>query len=137
MTLKEQLLLHEGIRLKPYKDTVGKITIGIGRNLTDNGISKIEALIMLDADIHEATKDCRKYIEFFDALDEVRQRVLIDMAFNMGIHGLLGFKATLAAIKRGDYGEAADRMTESKWADQVGRRAHRLAAWMRSGTDTV
>ena len=137
MTLKEQLLLHEGIRLKPYKDTVGKWTIGVGRNISDKGITKVEALIMLDTDIAEATADCRRYIEFFDALDDVRQRVLIDMAFNMGIHGLLGFKGTLAAIKRGDYNEAADRMLDSKWAEQVGRRAHRLASWMRSGKDDV
>lgn len=137
MTLKEQLLLHEGIRLKPYRDTVGKWTVGVGRNLTDKGITKVEALIMLDGDIHEVTKDCRTYIECFDRLDEVRQRVLLDMAFNMGIHGLLGFKTTLACVARGDYAEAADRMVESKWADQVGRRAHRLAAWMRSGKDDV
>ena len=136
MTLKEQLLLHEGIRLKPYRDTVGKWTIGAGRNLSDKGITKVEAFIMLDTDIADATADCRRYLEFFDTLDEVRQRILIDMCFNMGIHGLLGFKATLAAIKQGRYEDAADHMLNSKWAEQVGRRAHRLAAWMRSGTIT-
>jgi lysozyme len=136
MTLREQLLLHEGLRLKPYKDTVGKLTIGIGRNLTDNGITKIEALILLDNDIHEATKACEQHIPVFRSLDDVRQRVLIDMAFNMGIHGLLGFRATLAAITAGDYAKAADRMLESKWAEQVGRRAQRLALWMRTGEIT-
>jgi len=137
MTFREQLLLHEGIRLKPYKDTVGKVTIGIGRNLTDKGITKVEALILLDTDIQETTADCKRYIECFDRLDDVRQRVLLDMAFNMGIHGLLGFRTTLAHVAAGRYDAAADSMLLSKWADQVGRRAHRLAAWMRSGQDTL
>lgn len=133
MTLKEQLLLHEGIRLKPYKDTVGKLTVGVGRNLSDKGITKVEAMILLDTDIAEATEHCRKYIEFFNDLDDVRQRVLIDMCFNMGIYGLMGFKATLAAVKQGRYEDAAEHMLASKWADQVGRRAQRLALWMRTG----
>lgn len=133
MTLQEQLLLHEGIRLKPYKDTVGKTTIGIGRNLSDKGITKDEAFVLLENDIAEATVDCRRYLEFFDQLDEVRQRVLIDMAFNMGIHGLLGFKTTLGHVAAGRYEAASLSMLDSKWATQVGRRAHRLSQWMKTG----
>lgn len=133
MTLTEQLLDSEGIRLKPYKDTVGKTTIGIGRNLSDKGISKDEALYLLANDIKDATAECKRYLEFFDTLDEVRQRVLIDMAFNMGIHSLLGFKTTLAHIAAGRYEAASESMLQSKWADQVGRRAQRLALWMRTG----
>lgn len=137
MTLTEQLLLHEGIRLKPYKDTVGKLTIGVGRNLTDRGLTKDEALYLLANDIADATADCRRYLEFFDRLDDVRQRVLIDMCFNLGIHGLLAFKTTLGHVAAGRYDAAADAMLQSKWAEQVSRRAHRLAAWMRTGTDTL
>lgn len=136
MTLIEQLLLHEGIRLKPYKDTVGKLTVGVGRNLADKGLTKDEALYLLTNDIADATAECRRYIEFFDTLDEVRQRVLIDMAFNMGIHGVLGFKTTLGHIAAGRYDAAAESMLQSKWATQVGRRAHRLAQWMKTGLIT-
>lgn len=136
MTLREQLLLHEGLRLKPYRDTVGKWTIGIGRNLSDKGLTKVEALILLDNDIFEAQRDLEKYLPWASTLDDARYRVLVDMTFNMGIHGLLGFKRMLAALERGDYETAAAEMESSKWAEQVGRRAHRLALWMRSGKVT-
>ncbi len=133
--LHAQLLLHEGLRLFPYKDTVGKITIGVGRNLTDKGISKAEAFLLLDNDVVEVVKALHDRLPWFAALDAIRQRVLIDMAFNMGIVGLLKFKRTLASIERGAYDTAATQMLESKWAGQVGRRALRLSAMTRTGTE--
>jgi lysozyme len=129
--LRAQLIRHEGLRLRPYIDTVGKTTIGVGRNLDDRGISESEALFLLDNDIDMSIDELRARFEWFDELSEVRQRVLVDMAFNLGITKLLGFKRTLAAIKRGDYVAAAAGMMASKWATQVKRRAHRLAAMMR------
>ncbi len=133
MTLLEQLLLHEGLRLKPYKDTVGELTIGVGRALHKKGLSKEEALYLLQNDIDEATALCRKHLPVFSRLNETRQRVLIDMAFNLGLGGLMGFKTMLAALERGDFEAASVAMLESKWAEQVGRRAYRLAQWMREG----
>lgn len=133
MTLKEQLVRDEGLRLKPYQDSVGKTTIGVGRNLTDVGISKAEAMLMLEADIYKAESNVRDALPWVTNLDEVRRSVLVNMCFNMGIGGLLGFRNTLALIKDGKYGEAAHNMLDSKWARQVGDRAKRLAEQMTTG----
>lgn len=131
--LEEQLLVDEGLRLKPYKDTVGKLTIGIGRNLDDVGITKDEAIILLRNDIARTTKDVIANIPWWSGLDEVRRDVIINMAFNLGIEGLLKFKRTLLSIQNGEYEQASKEMLESKWAKQVGNRAKRLAEMMRTG----
>ncbi|RQR81458.1 MULTISPECIES: glycoside hydrolase family protein [unclassified Burkholderia] len=122
----------EGRRLKPYVDTVGKTSIGVGRNLTDVGISDAECDAMLSNDIDRAVAWLDRNLSWWRQLDAVRQRVIVNMAFNMG-GGLLTFVNTLAAMRRGDYAAAADGMLASKWANQVGARAQRLAAMMRTG----
>ena len=132
----------EGLRLKPYRDSVGKLSIGIGRNLDDKGISNAEASVMLHNDIDEHCALLDKYLPWWRSLDEIRQRVIANMAFNMGIGPsaehptgkLLTFKNTLAAMERGDYEAAANGMSSSAWAKQVGIRATRLIEMMRSGT---
>lgn len=129
--MRKELIRDEGLRLKPYKDTVGKTTIGIGRNLDDVGISKDEAYLMLDNDIQRTSDSLDKNLPWWKTLDEVRQRVILNMAYNLGINSLLGFKNTLAAIQAGRYNDAADGMLASKWATQVGDRATRLAKMMR------
>lgn len=131
--LKDQLIAHEGLRLKPYQDTVGKLTIGVGRNLDDAGISTHEAMLLLDHDIEAVEDDLDQRLPWWRGLSEARQLVLADMCFNLGIARLQGFKNTLAAIHAGDYEAAADGMLASKWAGQVGKRAHRLARMMREG----
>jgi lysozyme len=135
--LREQLLTDEGLRLKPYTDTVGKNTIGVGRNLDDVGITKLEAMYLLENDISRAIRDLVAALDWFPLLDPVRQCVLVNMAFNLGVgnskRGLLSFQNTLAAIASGDYAAAADGMLRSKWAKQVGHRAERLAKMMRTG----
>lgn len=133
MTILDQLKRDEGLRLTPYKDSVGKVTIGYGRNLDDAGISQYEADLLLQHDITNASQDLRGALPWTEGLDEARRGVLLNMAFNMGIHRLLGFKITLAMVQSGDYDKAADEMLDSKWAEQVGARAHRLAVQMRSG----
>ncbi|AOJ31428.1 glycoside hydrolase family protein [Burkholderia metallica] len=130
--LMAELTRDEGRRLKPYVDTVGKTTIGVGRNLTDVGISDAECDAMLSNDIDRTVSWLDRNLPWWRQLDPVRQRVVINMAFNMQ-GGLLTFTNTLAAMKRGDYEAAADGMIASKWAGQVGARATRLAAMMRSG----
>lgn len=132
--LRAALVRDEGIRLKPYRDSVGVLTIGVGRNLDDVGISAREAYYLLDNDIACAERECREAFPWFDALDPVRQDVLLNMAFNLGIVGLKGFVRTLAAVRRGDYTAAAKGMLASKWAKQVKRRAARLASEMETGT---
>jgi lysozyme len=132
--LRGQLMLHEGLRRFPYTDTVGKLTIGVGRNLTDVGLSASESMFLLDNDIEECLKDLSTF-PWFDGLGDVRQRVIVDMRFNLGPNKFRGFKNTLAAVARGDYHAAATGMSRSLWARQVGRRAVRLATMMRTGED--
>lgn len=123
----------EGCVLKPYKDTVGKLTIGYGRNLDDVGISKLEAEVLLDHDLAQAEQDCRKAFRWFGDLNEARQRVVVEMVFNLGLPRFCGFGQTIAAIQSKDYELAAARMLASKWAAQVKSRAVRLAGVMRDG----
>jgi len=132
--IKEQLVRHEGLRLKPYRCTAGKLTIGIGRNLDDCGISQAEAYVMLINDIMNCEKQLQSKIpDIYNGLDEVRKSVLLNMCFNLGISGLLGFKNTLEFTKAGDWERAANNMLVSRWAKQVGRRAIELSELMRKG----
>lgn len=131
-TLIEHITAHEGVRLHPYTCPAGKITIGVGRNLTDSGISKDESDILLFNDIHKCILHAHKYV-WFPVIHKVRQDVVIEMIFNLGHDGFRQFRATIAAIEIGDYNKAADQMLASRWARQVKGRAHRLARWMREG----
>lgn len=133
MTLQEQLVRDEGLRLKPYRDTVGKLTIGVGRNLEDVGISHEEAMLLLDHDIARAEADVNVHLPWSRQLGEPRRAVLVNMAFNLGIGGLLRFQRALAAMQQGNYDLAAREMLDSRWAEQVGARATRLARQMREG----
>jgi lysozyme len=130
-----QLRLHEGERLKPYRCTAGKLTIGVGRNLEDRGITAEESAYLLGNDIARFEAELFRALPWASSLDDVRQRVLLDMAFNMGMAGLLTFKNTLATIKAGDFEKAAGMMLESKWAKQVGQRAERLSRMMFTGKE--
>ena len=131
--LTEMLVDHEGMRRKPYRCTAGKLTIGVGRNLDDRGISPDEAMYMLANDIKDARRELSAAFLWFDKLDEVRQAVLIDMCVNLGLSRLQGFRNTLALIGVGKYEAAAQEMLNSKWAEQVGRRAQRLSRMMATG----
>lgn len=131
--LVSQLIMQEGFRPHPYKDTVGKLTIGFGRNLDDVGVSKQEALIMLNNDISVAVRETKDLFSGFDELGRVRQAVLVNMCFNIGKSKLVGFKGLRAAVEAKDYERAADEMLDSLWARQVGRRADTLANLMRTG----
>jgi lysozyme len=131
--LRQQLIQHEGLRLFPYVDTVGKLTIGCGRNLTDRGISHVEAIELLDHDIEMAIADLLAFFPWVARLDAVRKAVLVDMCFNLGITRLREFANTMGAVERGDYAAAADGMRKSKWAKQVGNRAVRLRKMMVTG----
>jgi lysozyme len=131
--LKDELVRDEGLRLKPYRDTVGKTTIGVGRNLDDRGLSTDEVHYLLDNDIREVEEELSARLSFWRNLSEVRQRVLMNMAFNLGIDGLLTFRNTLKAVEEGRYSDAAKGMMQSKWAKQTGARAVRLAQMMLVG----
>ncbi len=131
--LRQQIIRDEGLRLLPYMDTVGRLTIGYGRNLTDVGISQTEASDLLDNDLTRAVSDLQRAFSFVTELDSSRFVVLACMSFNLGIGRLSKFTKMWTAIRRGDYASAAMEMMESQWAEQVGARATRLAESMRSG----
>lgn len=124
---------HEGLRLKPYKCTAGRTTIGYGRNLDDVGISQSEADMLLQSDLACAYSNVNKIFPKFNNLSEARQGVLCDMIFNMGMDGLLKFKNFIAAINSGNYPVAVKEMLDSLWAKQVGDRANELANIMQRG----
>jgi lysozyme len=130
--LTRWLELDEGCRLKPYYCTGGKLTIGIGRNLEAKGISRAEAQFMLESDLVDVIKELDELLPYWRDLSEVRQMVLINMAFNLGTFGLLNFKRTLAHIQAQEWDQAADEMLRSEWAEQVGERAVRLSEAMRN-----
>lgn len=134
--LQKQLIRHEGLKLKPYLDTVGKLTIGVGRNLADVGISPDEALDLLANDITRVKAGLDVALPWWRDLDAVRKRVLIDMAFNLGVEGLRAFRLALSFTRSGDFDEAATEMLASKWAGQVGQRAKTLAQMMHTGQAT-
>ena len=131
--LVKMLTLHEGYRRFPYRDTVGKLTVGIGINLDDTGLFLDEAQAVLQIRLAKVAAELEKQVPWVADLDEVRASVLVDMAYNLGVAGLLGFKNTLAFVKAGEYTKAAQNMLRSKWAGQVGKRATRLAEMMRTG----
>lgn len=131
--LVQMLKRHEGCRLYPYKDSVGVLTIGYGRNLDHRGITQEEAEILLKNDIIAHSTGILKHLPWIRGLDQVRQDVLYDMAFNLGVQGLLKFKTTLGFIYNGEYDKAADAMLTTKWARQVKGRATELAQMMRTG----
>jgi lysozyme len=131
--LMAQLREHEGLRLKPYYCTAGKLTIGIGRNLEAVGLREDEAIYMLNNDINETYSKLRYAWSKIILLDDARQNVMINMAFNIGVAGLMKFSKMLNALALEDYEQAAKEMLDSKWAEQVGERAVKLAMQMRTG----
>lgn len=130
--LRTLLVKHEGLRLFPYNDTVGKITIGIGHNLTDLGVSEDIVEKLFTDDVSKVIAELDKF-PWFTRLDDIRQMVITDMAFNLGVEGLLKFHLMIAALQVHNYEEAAHQMLNSKWAQQVGMRANELANMMIEG----
>lgn len=133
--LKKMLIVDEGCKLNPYWDTAEppKLTIGIGRNLDDVGISDQEAEMLLESDITHLLVNA-DIQDIIAGHDQIRQSVILNMAFNLGVRGLLQFQAMIAAFMVKDYVTAALEMLDSRWAEQVGHRSTRLASMMKSGT---
>jgi lysozyme len=157
--LRARLIVSEALKLRVYRCTAGKLSIGVGRNLDDVGISaaetaalgitvasckaigitKAQAMVLLDHDIDRAEADLDRALPWWRTLDAVRQSVLVDMCFNMGlgnrIKGLLSFVNTLALVQAHNFKGAAGGMLSSKWAKQVGDRAVHLAVMMETGKE--
>jgi lysozyme len=133
VSLEDQLITHEGLELKPYQCTADKLTIGVGRNIEDRGITEDEARYLLKNDIKIVEDELLEKKPVVAGLDAVRQRVLVDMGFNLGIPTLMKFQNMWAAIEDEDFQTAADEAMDSRWAKQVGRRAERLCQAMATG----
>ena len=152
--LMQKLVAHEGMRLDVYKDTLGINTIGIGRNLDDRGITKDEldwmdypsieyvysdgiteadAVYLAQNDVQIVEGELLRAHPCVEDLDAVRQLVLVDMAFNMGVPRLCKFKKMWAAVHDEDYPTAAKEMLDSRWATQVKGRAVKLSNAMHNG----
>ena len=130
--LKVELTRDEARLNRIYVDTVGKVSGGIGRNLTDNGFRDNEIDLMYENDAADTEAWLDRNLPWWASLDPVRQRVMMNMAFNMRDR-LLGFIKFLAAAQRHDWPNAASEMLDSLWAKQVGARATRLAQMMHTG----
>ena len=150
----EKLIAHEGLRLQVYKDSLGIATIGIGRNLEDRGItpeelewmdipnmdtiyeygiSEADAMYLAQNDVQIVEEELLRSHPCVENLDAVRQLVLVDMAFNMGVPRLGKFKKMWAAIHENNFDEAAKEMLDSRWANQVKSRSTKLAHAMHTG----
>lgn len=162
--MRAQLILHEGLKLRAYRDQFDNYTIGVGYNVTGRGldflektigrqvawhdgslvtdvITRDEALKVLDADVDRVEAAIRSHFPDYDKLDEVRQRVCVDMTFNLGF-AAFQWKHTIDAIKARDWSAAAKELYRSKWARQVDDgegghfgRADRLAQMLLTGKD--
>jgi len=134
--LKEQLKRDEGVVNHAYQDSLGFTTIGVGRLIDANrggGLSDSEVDYLLNNDITDKTAQVLAALPWASKLSRPRFAVLVNMAFQMGIGGLLQFKRTLGSIEDGQYGEAAKEMLDSTWAKQTPARAHRMALQMETG----
>lgn len=135
-SMVSELRRDEGVVPHAYQDSLGYWTIGVGRLIDKRKGGRLrdeEIDFLLMNDIAETEEELDATIPWWSTLSDARQRVLISMAFNLGIKGLLGFKNTLAMVKAGDYVGAAEGMLNSKWAKQVGDRAVRLSKMMKEG----
>lgn len=131
--LLDALSLDEGRRARIYTDTVGKVSGGVGRNLTDKGFRQDEIDLMLRNDIAESVAELDRVAPWWRGLNDARQNALVNMMFNLGATRLMGFKKFLAALQVGDWAKAESEMLDSKWARQVGSRSTRLALLIRTG----
>lgn len=138
--LEASILAHEGKSSYAYRDTMGYLTIGIGKNIDRRsrvGLEYDEMLLLLRDDIEDCKDQLNAY-DFYSSQNAVRKDVLIELCYNMGIPVLLKFKKMIKALSVKDYSEASYQLLDSKWAAQVGRRRSSvLAERILSGTYVV
>jgi lysozyme len=139
--LISELRVDEGVRYAPYNDSLGIQTIGVGHNLQASPLPDVWSYPLTDDEVNQLLTDdlqtvftaLNNNLQWWTDLSDVRQRVLCNMCFQLGIGGLLGFRNTLIFIRQGQYSQAATGMLNSKWADQTPARAQRLAKMMSTG----
>lgn len=127
--IRKMLERDEGLRLKPYRCSQGFLTIGVGRNLDSNGITKATAMQMLDEDVDAAVRGCRRiFDQLFESWSENRQLGWINLAFNLGFASLSQFKNTIRAARVNDWESVEKGLRNSLWCKQVGSRSERVIA---------
>tara|TARA_E500000178_G_scaffold287735_1_gene290110 strand:- start:39111 stop:39533 length:423 start_codon:yes stop_codon:yes gene_type:complete len=131
--LIDQIIRHEGLELKPYKCTSNKLTIGVGRNLEDVGITEAEAKYLLINDLARVNSQVEQLMPWSAQLSPVRYDALLNFVFNVGIGTALKFENAMAALKESDFDTAAAELLDSRWSTQVGKRAEELAEQIRTG----
>jgi len=122
--VKEMLIRHEGTMCTLYQCTEDKWTIGVGRNLTDRGITEEEAMYLLDNDIKRVMNQLDEYWTVWRSFEKRGQMVCLDMCFQMGIQGFMGFRRTRALMEMGMWLEASEELLDSKYAIQTANRAN-------------
>lgn len=127
-----QLKRDEGLRLKPYKCSMGKTTIGFGRNLEANGITSTEAEILLSFDVHSVIESIERNFDFYDDLSDVRKEVIVNMVFQMGMGTFMKFKKTIKYLENKEYQRASIEMLDSSWYKQTPKRAERASYAMKN-----
>jgi len=136
--LQNELIRDEGIRLSAYRDSLGNLTIGVGHLIVKGEsftkISNTEALDILENDISIAERRLTNIFPSWRSLDEVRQRAMLNLTFNLG-YKLADFKRFLHAAKSGDWDKAADCLVQSRWYKQVKLRGPRIVHAIRTGTE--
>jgi lysozyme len=133
VALRKELVRDESVENKVYRCSAGKLTIGIGRNLEDVGLSDEEIQFLFENDVARAEGELDRALPWWRGMSEVRQRVLMNMIFNLGLPRLLGFRKALAHMEARRYSDAAREMLDSKWRRDVKDRAYRLADAMITG----
>jgi len=134
--LIDMLKLHEGVRTHAYKCSANMITVGVGRNLDENGglgLSEDEIDYLLANDITRVKNELADTYFWFNGINEARQDAMIDICFNLGLTRLRGFVNALEAMSREQFDIAADEFMDSRWASQVGNRAVRVTEMIRTG----
>ena len=131
--LRAQLIRHEGVVNHAYQDHLGFWTIGVGRLIDERrggGLSDDEVMYLLDNDIDKFTHALQSQLDFFHDLNATQQQALVNMAFQLGVNGLLSFKNTLGLMRSGRYAEAHAEALKSRWAKQTPNRAAEVAAML-------
>jgi len=131
MNVKEFIIKHEGLSLKPYYCPAGNLTIGVGRNIQENGINYDEAMYLLDNDIGRCIRELKEIFKDFDKLPENIQTALIDMIFNLGKPRFLQFQNMIQAVKNKNFKRASEEAKNSHWCEQVGKRCDDVIALLK------
>ena len=129
---RKLIIKHEGTRKHPYICPAGKISIGVGRNIEDNGLSEEEIDYLLNNDIDRVQQELKQF-PFTAKLNGAQKAAIINMLFNLGLPTFKKFNLMIAALNSGDFERAAVEMLNSTWAKQVGARATELANIIRYG----